>query len=72
MLHHLINTHLVLFPVLGYHQNIILHTIQLYLELFLTNQYLVITFLDRKEVLNNDDSDKVNILFEFQLDLAIN
>lgn len=54
----------------GYHQDIILHAIQLHLEPRLIDQYLAATFLDGKESLDNDDYNAVDILFEPQLDLA--
>lgn len=53
-----------------HYQDITLHAIQLYLEPYITNQYLIATFFVREKALDNNNSDEIDISFEFQLDLA--
>lgn len=53
-----------------YCQDITLHVIQLYLEPYFTNQYLAAIFLDEEKALDNNDRNKIVILFEPEFDLV--
>lgn len=57
---------------LNYNQDVSSHAIQLYLEPSITDQYLITIFLEKKDLLDKDNNEEVDISAKFQLDFNTN